>query len=291
MEKRLLEIIAKGGGQVKDLIEAEKELGIWRTRIEELEGEVRYYNNLVGLATLTIHLTEKDIRSAYAVVENRKVDLGIEVEDVEAAQRKAQELVAQAKGRVTRSELRKGESGSFQAILHFEATPGRRRPAARRPEADRQRHPPGDGPVAADRGRRRNGRSTPRSPGPTCSSRCRSSTWPRWRPSRPSTSAWPSPTSRRPTSRCWRGPRRRPSACWPATWTSRGPTRPPPAWSSRSRRADADGILALIKQAGEVMRLQEVETQGDGPRHQGQARLQDRLLRPGLGQAARVSSP
>lgn len=123
MEKRLLEIIAKGNGQVKDLVEAEKELGIWRTRIEELEGEVRYYNNLVSLATLTIHLVEKDIRTAYAVIENRKVDLGIQVEDVEASKRKAEELILAAKARVNRSDLSKRDNGSLQATLHFEADP------------------------------------------------------------------------------------------------------------------------------------------------------------------------
>src|SRR5262249_26987557 len=34
MEARLLEIIAKGKGEIKDLLAAEKELGEWRTKIE-----------------------------------------------------------------------------------------------------------------------------------------------------------------------------------------------------------------------------------------------------------------
>ena len=36
-------------GRIKDLLQAEKELGIWRTKIEEIEGELRYYANLVSL--------------------------------------------------------------------------------------------------------------------------------------------------------------------------------------------------------------------------------------------------
>ena len=50
---------------IKQLLEAEKELGVWRTKIEEFEGEIRYYSNLVSLSTLTITLAEKEIRAAY----------------------------------------------------------------------------------------------------------------------------------------------------------------------------------------------------------------------------------
>ncbi|HEV3119201.1 MAG TPA: DUF4349 domain-containing protein, partial [Gemmataceae bacterium] len=37
MEERLLRIIKDGKGEIKDLLNAEKELGVWRTKIEELE--------------------------------------------------------------------------------------------------------------------------------------------------------------------------------------------------------------------------------------------------------------
>src|SRR5207247_2011259 len=60
MEQRLLEIIKSGKGEIKDLLLAEKELGVWRTKIEEYEGEKRYYDNLVSLSTLTITLVEKE---------------------------------------------------------------------------------------------------------------------------------------------------------------------------------------------------------------------------------------
>ena len=62
METRLLQIIKDGKGEIKQLLEAEKELGLWRTKIEELEGEIRYYSNLASLSTLTVTLTEKEMR-------------------------------------------------------------------------------------------------------------------------------------------------------------------------------------------------------------------------------------
>ncbi len=123
MEERLLKIIKDGKGEIKDLVAAEKELGVWRTKIEELEGELRYYGNLVSLSTLTVNLAEKEIRLAAAVAERERVQTGIEVEDVEKAYQDALKAIAQLKGRVTRSELKQHAAGQFNALLHFEVAP------------------------------------------------------------------------------------------------------------------------------------------------------------------------
>lgn len=120
MEERLLKIIQEGKGVIKDLLQAEKELGVWRTRIEEMEGELRYYANQVSLSTLTINVTEKEIRLAAAVTETERVQAGIEVEDVDKAYRAALAAITEAKGRVTRSELKQHSAGQFSALLHFE---------------------------------------------------------------------------------------------------------------------------------------------------------------------------
>jgi anti-sigma factor RsiW len=123
MEQRLLQIIKEGKGEIKQLLEAEKELGVWRTKIEEFEGEIRYYANQVSLSTLTITLAEKDVRAAADVVESERVSAGLEVDDVDKAQREALAAVAEAKGRVTRSELKQHSAGQFSAVLQFEVAP------------------------------------------------------------------------------------------------------------------------------------------------------------------------
>jgi hypothetical protein len=123
MEERLIGIIKNGKGEVKDLVLAEKELGVWRTKIEETEGELRYYANLAALSTLTINLTEKEIRVAAAVKETERVQAGIEVDDVDKAVREAHKIVLEAKGRITRSELKQHTAGQFNATLHFEVAP------------------------------------------------------------------------------------------------------------------------------------------------------------------------
>src|SRR5205085_11172335 len=73
IEARLINIIKTGKGEIKDLVAAEKELGVWRTKIEEMEGEIRYYGNQVALSTLTITLHEKEILAPTAIVVTESV--------------------------------------------------------------------------------------------------------------------------------------------------------------------------------------------------------------------------
>jgi hypothetical protein len=159
METRLLAIIKDGKGEIKQLLEAEKELGVWRTRIEEIEGELRYYGNLVSLSSLTITLAEKEIRAAAGVVETERVQAGVEVEDVDAAYRQALAAVAEAKGRVTKSEVKQLSAGQFNAALHFEVAPDSSGPMrdrlrqlgrVARLEIDRTAATPHGGPPAKD---------------------------------------------------------------------------------------------------------------------------------------------
>ncbi|HEV3437694.1 MAG TPA: DUF4349 domain-containing protein, partial [Gemmata sp.] len=103
MEGRLIQIIKEGKGEIKQLLEAERELGVWRTKIEEFEGELRYYANLAALSTLTITLTEKETRAAAMLTESERVQAGVEVEDVDKAYQQLLAAVVEAKGRVIKS--------------------------------------------------------------------------------------------------------------------------------------------------------------------------------------------
>jgi glycine cleavage system regulatory protein len=123
MEERLLKIIKEGKGEIKDLLLAEKELGEWRTKIESFEGEIRYYASQISLSTLTVTLMEKEIRSPSAVTQTERVQMAVEVEDVEKSHKAALAAVVEAKGRVTRSELKQLAAGQFSALLQFEVAP------------------------------------------------------------------------------------------------------------------------------------------------------------------------
>jgi len=123
MEERLLNIIKSGKGEIKDLLAAEKELGVYRTKIEKFEGEIRYYNNLVSFSTLSITSIERDIRKAAFASQTENVNMGIESEDVEKARTDALKAIDDAKGRVIESNLKKFDAGQLAATISCEVAP------------------------------------------------------------------------------------------------------------------------------------------------------------------------
>jgi hypothetical protein len=123
MEERLLNIIKNGKGEVKDLIEAEKQYGVYREKSEKLEGEIRYYNSLISLSTLSITAMEKDIRTPVAAATVETVNMGIEAEDVEKTRSDAIKAIEEVKGRVIESNLKKHDAGKFDAIIVADVSP------------------------------------------------------------------------------------------------------------------------------------------------------------------------
>lgn len=111
VESRLLDIIKNGKGEVKDLVAAEKELGEWRTKIESLEGELRYVSNQVAYSTVTLSLAEKDIKAAATAVQTEEVNAAVEAADVSRARAALVEFVGASGGRVVESEVRQLDGG------------------------------------------------------------------------------------------------------------------------------------------------------------------------------------
>jgi hypothetical protein len=131
MEERLL-VIIKSGGDVKALLEAEKQLGTWREKIERLTGEVNYYNNLVSLSTLTIQLMERDVRSPTAAAETEQISAGIVVEDVEKSRADVLDAIDKAKGRIIQSDLSKKTGDQYLATIVADVPPDAAGPLADR---------------------------------------------------------------------------------------------------------------------------------------------------------------
>lgn len=117
MEERLIAIIKEGKGQIKDLLAAEKELGNWRTKIEQLVGEMKFYDNQVALSTLHIALYERDIKTPATAYETETMDAGVETEDVEKARASALKAIEEAKGRVIQSDMKRYDAGQFGATI------------------------------------------------------------------------------------------------------------------------------------------------------------------------------
>jgi hypothetical protein len=60
MEKRLIQLLATRTNSVADLLEVERELGRVREEIESIQGTIRYYDDLVGMSTVNLTITEPE---------------------------------------------------------------------------------------------------------------------------------------------------------------------------------------------------------------------------------------
>ncbi len=123
MEERLLEMIKTGKGAIKDLLEAEKELAVWRGKIEKIIGQMKYFDNQVSLSTLTITLMERDIRTAAATVEQEAISAGVEADDVEKARTAALAMLGEAKARIVSADLNKLDAGQMAATIVADIPP------------------------------------------------------------------------------------------------------------------------------------------------------------------------
>ncbi|MBI3822373.1 MAG: DUF4349 domain-containing protein [Planctomycetes bacterium] len=126
VQDRLIEIIKKGTGEIKDLVAAERELGTWRIRIEKLKGEKIYLENQVALSTLTITLTEKEIQAAAAMVVDAKVLMRVEVGVVKTAREAAEKAVKDLGGRLVKSDEKQHPAGQVEATVHADIPPDKK---------------------------------------------------------------------------------------------------------------------------------------------------------------------
>ena len=59
LEERILELLADNKGEIKDVIEVERELSRVRTEIEQMEGRLRYLTDRTKLTTVTLNVREE----------------------------------------------------------------------------------------------------------------------------------------------------------------------------------------------------------------------------------------
>ncbi len=123
MYDQILDIIKSGKAAVKDLLEAEKQLGVWREKVEQLQGEINYYANQVALSTLTLTLFEKDIRTPAVASETETVTMTVVTAKVEDAAAKVKEAVVGAKGRIVASQIEQHDAGEFLATITAQVPP------------------------------------------------------------------------------------------------------------------------------------------------------------------------
>ncbi len=117
MEARLLEMLEKKTGKVSDLLEVEKELARVRESIEQMQGELKYYDALVQYATVTISLAEKDLDEPAAFLLRETANLSLFAEDVEKTFADVKSALQNAKAQVVQSTLERDNSGQATARM------------------------------------------------------------------------------------------------------------------------------------------------------------------------------
>jgi hypothetical protein len=117
MEERLLEMLQKKTGKVSDLLEVEKELGRVREQIEQMQGDLKYYDALVQYATVTITLAEKDLNEPAAFLLKETANLSLFSNDVEKTFAEVKAALQNAKAQIVRSTLDRDNSGEATARM------------------------------------------------------------------------------------------------------------------------------------------------------------------------------
>src|SRR5436309_11687217 len=83
MEQRLIEMLKKKSDDINDLLQVEKELGRVREQIEQMQGQLKYWDSQVQFATVTIQLSEKDMEEPAAFLLKERAQLVLYAQDVE----------------------------------------------------------------------------------------------------------------------------------------------------------------------------------------------------------------
>ena len=117
MEERLLDMLKQNTGKVSDLLQVEKELARVREQIEQMQGELKYYDALVQYATVTVTLAEKDLNEPAAFLLKETANLSLFSADVEKTFGEVKSALQNAKTQIVQSTLDRDNSGQATARM------------------------------------------------------------------------------------------------------------------------------------------------------------------------------
>src|SRR5438132_8274882 len=122
MEQRLIEMLNTKTGKVSDLLQVEEELARVREEIEKMQGELKYWDSQVQLATVTISLAEKDMEEPAAFLVKERVQLALYASDVEKVYNDIKGLTS-PKVQITNAQLDRDYSGRVSARVSMLIAP------------------------------------------------------------------------------------------------------------------------------------------------------------------------
>lgn len=114
---RLRKLLAEAKGTVKELMDVEVQLGNTNEAIEQIKGEIKYYDNQIGLSTITLRISEKDLGQPFEYVQTLQSNIALTAKDPDDAYGKAQKEIADAGGQVVDSRMTRQSDGSSTGTI------------------------------------------------------------------------------------------------------------------------------------------------------------------------------
>lgn len=122
-EDRLLELMAKKTDKVADLLQVEKEIARVRESIEQMQGELKLWDSLSSLATVTLDLVEQDMDLAAAYLLKERANLSVYSADVEKSYKEARDWAEKSEAQIVTAQVNRNEGGRMSATLSLLAAP------------------------------------------------------------------------------------------------------------------------------------------------------------------------
>src|SRR6266446_4349217 len=122
MEQRLIEMLKKKSDDINDLLQVEKELGRVREQIEQMQGELKFWDSQVQFATVTISLAEKDMEEPAKFLLKERAQLALYTPEVEKVYNDLKAL-ASPKVQITNAQLDRDNSGRVSARVSMLIAP------------------------------------------------------------------------------------------------------------------------------------------------------------------------
>ncbi len=122
LESRLIDMLKKKSDDINDLLQVEKELARVREQIEQMQGELKFWDAQVQFATVTIQLAEKDLEEPAAFLLKERAQLALYAPEVEKIYNDIKAL-ASPKTQITNAQLDRDNSGRVSARVSMLTAP------------------------------------------------------------------------------------------------------------------------------------------------------------------------
>src|SRR5205814_3483796 len=115
-------MLKKKSDDINDLLQVEKELGRVREQIEQMQGELKFWDSQVQFATVTISLAEKDMEEPAKFLLQERAQLALYTPEVEKVYNELKAL-ASPKVQITNAQLDHDNTGRVSAKVSLLIVP------------------------------------------------------------------------------------------------------------------------------------------------------------------------